>query len=86
MFICATLIPAAGAAAFLIGRGQKERRSRQKTCTSSHAPRIWWLNSANGDLHPQLVSATDDPVQNGPLDIVIFRLRRLACFVCHICP
>jgi 2-dehydropantoate 2-reductase len=39
---------------------------------SSCALRIWWLNSANGDLHQQLVSATDDPVQNGPVDIVIF--------------
>jgi hypothetical protein len=69
-----------------VGISAREWRPVEKTCTSSHAPRIWWLNSANGDLHPQLVSATDDPVQNGPLDIVIFRLRRLAFFVCHICP
>jgi hypothetical protein len=63
-----------------------EWRPVEKTCTSSHAPRIWWLSSANGDLHPQLISATDDPVQNGPRISSSSRLRRLACFVCRICP
>lgn len=34
------------------------------------------LNSANGDLHLQPVSATDDPAQIGPVDIVIFAVKQ----------
>jgi hypothetical protein len=34
------------------------------------------LNSANGDLHLQSVSATDDPAQIGPVDIVIFAVKQ----------
>lgn len=34
------------------------------------------LKSANGDLHLQPVSATDDPASIGPVDIVIFAVKR----------
>jgi 2-dehydropantoate 2-reductase len=34
------------------------------------------LKSANGDLHLQPVSATDDPAQIGPVDIVIFAVKQ----------
>ncbi len=34
------------------------------------------LKSANGDLHLQPVSATDDPAQIGPVDIVVFAVKQ----------
>lgn len=34
------------------------------------------LKSANGDLHLQPVTATDDPAQIGPVDIVVFAVKQ----------
>jgi 2-dehydropantoate 2-reductase len=34
------------------------------------------VKSANGDLHLQPVSATDDPAQIGPVDIVLFAVKQ----------
>jgi 2-dehydropantoate 2-reductase len=34
------------------------------------------LNSANGDLHLQPVSATDNPAQIGPVDVVLFAVKQ----------
>jgi 2-dehydropantoate 2-reductase len=34
------------------------------------------LKSANGDLHLKPVSATDDPAQIGPVDIVVFAVKQ----------
>ena len=60
-------LAAAGEDVHFIARGAHLAALRDKGLT---------LNSANGDLHLQPISATDDPAQIGPVDIVIFAVKQ----------
>src|SRR5262249_14793063 len=60
-------LAAAGEDVHFIARGAHFAALRDKGLT---------LNSANGDLHLQSVSATDDPAQIGPVDIVIVAVKQ----------
>ncbi len=62
-------LAAAGEDVHVIGRGAHLAALRAKGLS---------LKSANGDLHLQPVTATDDPAQIGPVDIVIFAVNGYA--------
>jgi 2-dehydropantoate 2-reductase len=60
-------LAAAGEEVHFIARGAHLAALRQNGLT---------LKSANGDLHLQPVSATDDPTTIGPVDIIIFAVKQ----------
>jgi 2-dehydropantoate 2-reductase len=60
-------LAAAGEDVHFIARGAHLTALRDKGLT---------LNSANGDLHLQPISATDDPRQIGVVDIVVFAVKQ----------
>src|SRR6516162_2393610 len=60
-------LAAAGEDVHFIARGAHLAALREKGLS---------LKSANGDLHLQLVAATDDPARIGTVDIAIFAVKQ----------